>query len=245
MVKKKRIEILKEFIKKNKMVTLEECVELLKTSESTVRRDFEELESSGLLKRFHGGAEYISKNKDELDFTNKLIINKDDKEVIGKYAASKVDDGDCIFLDAGSTVYGMIPYLKDKNITVVTNGVTHISLLLEYDIPTSLVGGQIKTITSTILGEEAEQQLNKYYFDKAFLGINSISFENGFSTPDIREAVIKSIVVNRTRKPYFVADSNKFGQSSFAKVVELKECTVITDKLIEEFDKVMDIEVAK
>lgn len=248
MLKNKRHEILKKFIRENNIVRVDECVKLLDSSESTIRRDFEELEQQGFLKRLHGGAEYVNKNKDELEITDKLFLYKENKDLIGKYAASLVNDGDCIFLDAGSTVYSMIPYLENKNISVVTNGVTHISKLLEYNISTSLIGGQIKSLTCAVLGEEAVEQIKNYYFDKAFLGVNGISFENGFSTPDIREAVIKSLVLKRTRKPYFIADSSKFDKSCFAKIADLGECTVITNKIDENYEKykgMIEMEVAE
>lgn len=218
---------------------------LLKTSESTVRRDFEELELKGILKRFHGGAEYSEKNKEELTFTSRMQFNKETKDNIAKYAASIVDEGDIIYLDAGSTVFGMIPYLKDKDVHVVTNGVTHIEELLSNNIKTTLIGGVIKTITSAIVGEEAETQLKNYFFDKAFIGINSISEANGFSTPEMREAAVKKIVVERAKEPYFLASSEKFDTNSFAHVASLNQAVVITNEHNKKYEKIMKIIVAK
>lgn len=245
MVKKQRLELLSQYVKQRHFVTLEECTSMLKTSESTVRRDFEELESKGILKRFHGGAEYVRKNAEETSIQNRIVQNKENKDVIAHYAASLVEDGDTIFLDAGSTVINMIPYLQDKDVRVVTNGVTHIELLTKLGISTTLLGGVIKTITSAIVGEEAEVQLSNYFFDKAFLGINSISKENGYSTPDQREAIIKKIVIRRSGKTYFLASTEKFNTNSFSKVADLDAVTLITDKPDESYLDSMDIVIAK
>lgn len=86
----------------------------------------------------------------------------------------------------------MIPYLtKKEDILVVTNGVMHSQLLADYEIPTILIGGMIKGKTKAIIGAVALKQLKEYRFNKAFLGINGIDKEFGYTTPDIEEAVLK------------------------------------------------------
>ena len=56
------------------------------------------------------------------------------KQQIAKYAANVVEQGDCIYLDAGSTTFEMIPFLINKDVTVVTNGLMHIEALVENNI---------------------------------------------------------------------------------------------------------------
>ncbi|ERJ13847.1 DeoR/GlpR family DNA-binding transcription regulator [Haloplasma contractile] len=245
MLKTKRLELLKELVEQKKLVHVEECVQLLNTSESTVRRDLEELEKEGILTRVHGGAKYNGKIKDEPKISTKLKTNFYEKDLIAKHASQIVEDRDCIFLDAGSTTYNMIPYLADKDITVITNGITHIDRLIEYNIESYLVGGYIKPSTKAILGEEAVLFLQKYYFDKAFIGVNGISIENGFSTPDIRESTIKQVVISRTKSPYFLADHTKFDQSYFVKIADLSDCKVIVDQYIEKYKEHIKMEVAQ
>ncbi len=245
MLKDQRLEIIRNMVMNKKIVHIDDIVSELKTSESTVRRDLDELEKDGFLKRIHGGVQYINKIKNEAIIATKLETNSVEKEKIAKFAATLVDEGDCIFLDAGSTTYDMIQYLADRNITVITNGLTHIDRLIDYNINSYIVGGHIKPTTKAVLGEETIDYINKYFFDKAFIGVNGISFDNGFSTPDIKEAAVKKTVITRSKNCFFLADSSKFNKSYFVKVAELDEGVLITDKLNEEYKDDITMKVAK
>ncbi len=57
ILKSERKQIILERIHSQQFVRLEELIEVLDTSESTVRRDLDELENEGKLRRVHGGAE--------------------------------------------------------------------------------------------------------------------------------------------------------------------------------------------
>ena len=72
--------------------------------------------------------------------TEKSSKNLQTKRQIAQFASSLVDEGDCIYLDAGSTIFEMIPFLPE-NIVVVTNGLTHVNELIEKNIKTFLLGG--------------------------------------------------------------------------------------------------------
>ncbi len=245
MLKNQRLEIIRNLVKEKRIIHIDELVSTLGASESTVRRDLDDLEKEGFLKRIHGGVQYINKLKNEAVMSTKLEMNSLEKDEIAKLASSFVEKGDCIFLDAGSTTYNIIPYLQNKDVTVITNGLTHINRLIDYNINSYIVGGHIKPTTKAILGEEAIDYINKYFFDKAFIGINGISFNNGFSTPDIKEAVIKKKVITRSKNCFFLADSSKFDKSYFVKVAELDEGVLITNKMNEEYKNHSTMKVAK
>ena len=90
-----------------------------KSSESTIRRDLALLEEQGLLKRIHGGATLPYSKIDEPNMQDKSSKNLHDKQLIAEAAASLIRDGDCIYLDAGTTVSEMIPFLMNKKIVIV------------------------------------------------------------------------------------------------------------------------------
>src|SRR5699024_1449315 len=121
------------------------------------------------------------------------VKNLHKKMNIAKYAASFVKEGDCIYLDAGSTVIQMIPFLKHKEVVVVTNGLTHVDILNLHGITSYLLGGRIKTRTSALTGPQAIQSINNYRFDKCFLGTNGFHSTYGYTTPDPDEANIKQV----------------------------------------------------
>ena len=102
-------------------------------SESTIRRDINELHQMGKLKRGFGGAISISGDmaSGETDVAERTHINVEQKIQIAKYAVSMINDNDFVFIDAGTTTERMIDYLEKKNVTYVTNGIVHAKKLVE------------------------------------------------------------------------------------------------------------------
>lgn len=219
-------------LKKQSTVKLKELEKEMDCSESTVRRDLSELEDQGLLIRIHGGAKRVYTVDSEMGMKEKSIKNVHEKEMIGRFAASFVETDDIIYLDAGTTTYAMISFLTNiDNLLVVTNGVTHAHLLTEYGISSILIGGKIKEKTKAIIGSVSLQQLSGYRFNKAFLGINGINVDFGYTTSDTEEAALKKMAGNNANKTYVLADHTKFHKINFAKVSELEDYVIITDKL--------------
>jgi len=228
----KRYEMILNILNKKDVVKLQKIVDKLGISESTARRDLNYLEEKGLLERIHGGARLPSGNLEE-DFQSKNVQNQSEKKRIGDLAAKEIEDGELIFLDAGTTTETLIPYLKDRDITVVTNGTTHLSTLGKYSVKTYIIEGMIKHKTGAIVGSEAIESLLKYNFDRAFLGTNGVHIEKGYTTPDAEEARIKKRVIKNSKRTYIMADSNKFSRISSVTFGGIEECTIITDKEID------------
>ncbi|RWZ54957.1 DeoR/GlpR transcriptional regulator [Halobacillus fulvus] len=230
MLTPERHQIILETIKKHHTVKLKELVKQTGASESTIRRDLDQLEQSGQLRRVHGGASLKQSASDEPSMGEKVSKHHEEKELIAAHAASLVEHGDCLFIDAGSTTYAMIPYLKDKDIIVVTNGLNHLDVLTEYQIVTYVLGGYVKHRTRAVIGAGALQNLQQYRFDKCFMGTNGVSLEDGFTTPDPEEASIKQTALHLSKSRYVLADSSKFEQVSFTKFADLNEAEIITEK---------------
>jgi DeoR family fructose operon transcriptional repressor len=234
MLTPERHQIILQQLKEREVIKIQELVELTNTSESTIRRDLSQLEEQKFLKRIHGGASRLQGKLQEASMTEKSSKNLQQKRLIAQYAASLVEDGDCLYLDAGSTVTEMINFLAAKNIVVVTNGFMHVSLLIEKQIPTYLIGGFVKKTTNAMIGRAALSSIENYRFDKCFMGVNGIHPELGFTTPDQEEAVIKQKAISLTREAYVLADDTKFSEIAFAKIADLKAAKIITNELDEE-----------
>ncbi|GEB75994.1 DeoR/GlpR family DNA-binding transcription regulator [Sporolactobacillus inulinus] len=213
------------------VVKLKELVSMLNASESTVRRDLQELESRHLLRRVHGGASLLRKVNDELDMESKTLKNVQQKKAVARLAATKIKDNDCIFLDAGTTTLEMIHFITAKNVTVVTNGPAHVDLLVRKKIICYLLGGQMKSTTKAVIGSLALQAINLFRFDTAFIGVNGIDPSMGYTTPDPEEAALKRRAHDLAQRTYIVSDSSKFSEISFCKIFDLAEAIIITDHL--------------
>ena len=236
-----------EKISQDNFVALDALVIALNTSESTVRRDLDELESEQKLRRVHGGAELPRSLQEELTNQQKSIKNIQEKAQIAQKAASFISDNDVIFIDAGTTNELLLEQLTQDNLTVVTNSIHHASKLVERNIKTIIIGGLVKNSTDASIGNIAVEQIRQLNFDKAFLGINGVD-SDFLTTPDIEEAVIKKTVIDNAKKTYVLMDSSKIGQVSFAKFGKIDDVDIITNvsngnliKIIKEKTKVIEV----
>lgn len=218
-----------EKLSHDKFVRLDDLVSLIDTSESTVRRDLDELESERKLHRVHGGAELPHSLQEEFTNQQKSIKNIQEKMQVARKAASLISNDDVIFVDAGTTNELLLGYLNQDNLTVVTNSIHHAAKLVDKNIQTIIIGGHVKKTTDASIGAVAYEQIKQLNFDKAFLGINGID-EEFLTTPDMEEAVIKKTVIENARKSYIVTDSSKIGRVSFAKVDKIENATIITNQ---------------
>lgn len=223
----RRIDTILKILIEKKSVSLNELIKVLNVSEATIRRDLNLLEDSGKIQRVHGGAILIDEKEENIDYKrekNYLL-----KEKIAKKAVEVIKDNMVIFLDAGSTTGIIIKYLKvKKNIIVITNGICHLEELAKNNIKTHLLGGEAKFSTGAVVGIGAVQALKNYNIDIAFIGANGVSID-GYSTPDPKEAMIKSEAVRKANKVYFLCDNSKFNKKFLINFAFLEDGELITD----------------
>jgi DeoR family transcriptional regulator, fructose operon transcriptional repressor len=236
MLTPERHQIILQLLKEKEIVKIQEIMELTNSSESTIRRDLSQLEEQKFLKRIHGGASRLQGKLQELSMIEKSSKNLQEKRMIAKYAASLVEEGDCIYLDAGSTVFEMIQYLPLKDLVVVTNGFMHLPGLISKRITTYILGGLAKSKTNAIIGRSALESLDLYRFDKCFMGVNGIHPQFGYTTPDQEEAMVKQKAISLSREAFVLADNTKFSEISFAKIADIHEATIITNELPDELE---------
>ena len=218
-----------ERLERDGLVKSQDLVQWLDSSESTVRRDLQELEDSGILERVHGGAKRPQHLEQELGMFEKSSKNVQQKKLVAKYAVECIAEGDVIYLDAGTTTSEMIPFLKECTVTVVTNSVGLAARLVEAKIATIVLGGRIKLTTDAVVGSQALEQLKQYRFNKAFMGMNGVHIDSGYSTPDPEEAILKRAAIQQAEEAFVLVDHSKFNQTSFVSVAPLSAASILTD----------------
>lgn len=223
-----------EFMQSKEMVYLEEIQKQVNVSFATIRRDLKSLSEEGYIEQLSGGAARIIANVAEKSLSEKINLNKEEKEAIGKYASNLVESGDFIYIGPGTTENHMIKYLQGKSVTLVTNGAFHIQELIKYDINAILLGGDILTNIGVLVGPVTLNQISTMNFDKCFIGASGITFDRGVSTSDIDVAEINKIAIKNSKKVYFVGDSTKIGKNSRYTFAQLEEHNkLITTRNIE------------
>ena len=112
-----------------------------------------------------------------------------------------------------------------------------------------MVGGLLKETTKAIVEIDALNQLSKLRFNKAFLEINGVDPESGYTTPDPDEAAIKEYAISKSQQNFVLADSSKLDKVSFVQVAPLNAATMIVEetsaKLLRSFKSKTRIEEVK
>jgi DeoR family fructose operon transcriptional repressor len=201
----------------------------LKVAEITVRRDLNQLAIDGLLKRTHGGAIKIAPPNPPFPFAIKAATNIKAKEAIARRAAAGINDGDIIFLDCGSTVFHLCPFIKNKKIRVITNSLPIVQELLDSQVSINLIGGEFDAERQAIHGKMAEYHISKYRANRAFLGIDGISPRGLFANSE-KEATLTMALAANSASAWLLCDSSKIGRETYWQFSGLQLIsTVITD----------------
>ena len=220
-------------------VTVQQLMTELDASESTVRRDLNTLDANGQLVKVHGGA--ILKNTVYSTIDDEVVHrkeqNREAKDKIARYAAGLITAEDFVYIDAGTTTERMIDYIANRQAVFVTNAIGHAKKLAEHGCKVYILGGEFKAVTEAIVGEEAVFTLDKYNFTKGFWGANGVSRQRGFSTPELKEAMVKRKSMENCRDCYILADESKFSQISSVTFTPFEKATVITTELKQEIYK--------
>ena len=213
-------------------VTVQQLMDELDTSESTIRRDLVAMDKKGYLTKVHGGAIVNNTNIHTQDekVINRLKQNRSEKEQIARYAASLIVDNDFVYIDAGTTTAVMIDYITAKNVVFVTNSLTNAKRISDRGYTVYILGGEFKSTTEAIVGDEAVVTLDKYNFTKGFWGTNGASPEDGFTTPEVNEGQIKRLSMRRCSCCYILCDTSKFKQISPVKFADFYDATIICEE---------------
>jgi DeoR family fructose operon transcriptional repressor len=206
------------FVNERKRATVAELCAKFAVSPATMRSDLRDLEQDGLLVRTHGGATVKDKARFEPDAAEKGVQHAAEKRAVARRALERIEDGDAILLDTGSTTMQLAALLEARrDITVVTNDLAIAQMLEEHSTATvHLIGGVVRKRFHCTVGTRAEQFLAGLKVDKAFMGANSFSVASGATTPDLQHAEIKRQMMAIATKIYLLTDSSKLGKSSFA-----------------------------
>ncbi len=204
----------------------------LDVSEITVRRDLEQMEENGLLERTHGGAILNQRVHLELLYSEKHRAQPAEKRLIGKAAAALVEDNDTLLIHSGSTTLQIFRHLGSKrNVRIITSNMSAPLELQNPQVELQMIGGQFRPQSNSLVGPLAMLSLAQVHSSKCFIGVDGISLKHGLTTPNIQEAEVARMMIERTRGEVIVmADHTKFGVvADFLSAPLEKVHTIITD----------------
>jgi DeoR family fructose operon transcriptional repressor len=227
-----RLDRLRRMLREDHVVRVGELSQQLQVSLATIRRDLDELESLGEIRRVHGGAVGVESRLEEPLFDDKTSIAAKEKHRIARAALKYIKPNQTIFLDGGSTVLELARLLRDRsNLTILTNSLRAAIELAASGPRLILIGGELRRLSQTLVGPLTRLTLQELQVDKAFMGTMGLSLQEGLTTTDPGEAYTKELVMEHAREVILLADHTKVGKISFSRAGQLDRVQVlITDR---------------
>ena len=221
MLAEQRRSRLLELVRVRRFAALPELAEQLAVSESTVRRDLEQLESQGCAQRIHGGVLYTGTSPMIPHFEEAQSHEWSLKKAIAAKAIELVDDRDTILLDGGSTTYEVARLLLGRSLSVVTNSLP-VANLFASDTNSDLVflGGNICPRSGVARGPYTDRMLSMVRVRKTIFSVAGIN-EEGFYNNDLLLVETERAMMRAADEVIVVADSTKIGRQSLTHLCPL------------------------
>lgn len=217
-------------------VNVNELSERFHASRETIRRDLEEMEQDGVLKRTHGGAVFQGGNifpSLELPVVVREIQRYSEKSDICKKAASLIQDGDNIFADNSSTCLCLLKYIPPQlKVTIITNSIKLLTESIAAASPNHMVvclGGILNAANHSLYGNTALKNAAEFYPNKSFMSCTGVQ-PGRLTDSSFLEVDIKRLMIERSSEVYILADYSKFEKSGQVFLSDFSQITaVITD----------------
>ncbi|MDP2813766.1 MAG: DeoR/GlpR family DNA-binding transcription regulator [Erysipelotrichaceae bacterium] len=222
-------------------VSIRQLSKELGVSEATVRRDLDELERQGRLKRQHGGAVLNSvvhtlTQISDYPMNLRSTINCDKKKLVCDMASVLVEDDMCIYVDGGSTTAFIIPHLMKKRVHIVTPNMMAIKKMKPFAGTVHMIGGTYDIYHETVVGSLATSEAGNFRYDLAFIGASGLDpvtkecYSASLEVAAQKQAVMKHSITN-----ILLVDSGKFEKRGFCLFAMTDEFDIVyTDEIPEE-----------
>ncbi len=238
-------------------VSVTMLAERFRITTETVRRDLATLETTGTVRRVHGGAVAADRFSTTEESINERTIQRPDQKMrIAQAALALIPQATSgsILLDAGSTTEALADLLSRRAAVAPSaadaSGVTPSStaeprpelVVITHAVPIAaklssapgialqILGGRVRGLTQAAVGQSTVEAAQRMRPDIAFIGTNGIHPTFGLSTPDPEEAAVKAAFVHSARRIVVLADSSKLDAETLVQFASLKDLdTLITD----------------
>lgn len=201
-------------------------------SAMTARRDLDVLEREGIAKRTYGGAILPGLASTEDSFPSRLKRSPDVKQRLAKAAVQLVSPGETIFIDSSSSAFYVARRIMDEGIqcTLITNSAPVMELfsrMLPSNIELVGVGGNLRKLTLSFVGPHAERVIGAHLAERAFLSVKGIARDGSLTDPDVFEARVKALIIERSDQSVLLLDGEKLSSRGTCVIARLSDVSQV------------------
>lgn len=209
-------------------VATAEVAERLGVSVDTVRRDLLELESSGRLRRVHGGA--VRPAPGPRHFAERTGRDAGGKAVVAALAAGLIPRGAVVAIGGGTTTLALARSLAPDLAATFVTASPDVALALRGlpEVDVVMLGGTLDRTSQTLVGPDTVAQVQTLRPDLCVVGACSIHPELGLTMREREEAQVMRALVERSRRVVALATAEKLGTAA-PYVVSERVDTLVSD----------------
>lgn len=198
-------------------------------SEMTVRRDLEDLEQLGVVRRIRGGARPVGPQP----FRERHRRNARAKAKIAEKLQSLIPEIGSIAFDASTTVLALASRVEGaRRLTVVTNSIETFQVLDgRPGIEATLTGGVHEPTTGSLVGPLALAAARVFGFARFFTSAAAVDPTLGATEDAVEEAEVKRAIAEGSTEVVLAVDSSKLGHRSVARTFELGQLVLMVTEL--------------
>jgi DeoR/GlpR family transcriptional regulator of sugar metabolism len=197
----------------------------------TVRRDLKDLDRGGLINRTYGGAA-VAPLAFEPSLAERDRILVEERRQIGRIAASLIEPGDVLMIDAGSTTIHFSRQLAARsiNLTVITNSYGVATVLARTaKIRVIVCPGEYDATQGGVHGPDTISYLGRFHANKTLIGAGGLSVK-GPTEFDPSFAAVKRAMLENAQAGLLLVDHSKFGRTMLDLICPLSDLTdVVVD----------------
>ena len=232
-IQTERLHDIESLLIEYRILKISQLAKKYNVSTETIRRDLNELEKRGVLRKVHGGA-ILAENRivEEPPFQSRKIINLERKKSIAREISTLIKDGESLILDVGTTVQEVARCLiPKKDLFVITNSAAAASILsANKSHHMILLGGELRADELSTYGLMAIEQIRQFTVDKAILGAGGIT-DSAITDFHFGQAVLRREMIARSKAVIFAIDSTKFGIKTLHHICKPAESRlIVTDE---------------
>jgi DeoR/GlpR family transcriptional regulator of sugar metabolism len=185
-------------------------------SPMTARRDLDELDRRGVLRRTHGGAVMPGISAHEDSFARRLAEATEAKRRLAEAAVALIAPRQTVFLDSSTSAYRVAERMIETGAaaTVLTNGLPVMELIRERGGPNLElmgVGGSLRRLTRSFVGPVAVRTVLAHFADRFFFSVKGLAEDGVLTEADALEAEVKRAMLERAGDSVVLVDRSKLG----------------------------------
>ena len=219
-----------EIMEKQTPISVRELAEKAGCTEMTIRRNLDQLQEKGLVRREHGYA-YLQRSARNTDYFAEMQENAEEKKAIARIALELVRPDMSICLDSGTTIQQLVELIPENfPLSVITPSLAAaMALSSKKEVNVLMPGGFLHHSNRSLLIDQPDALL-RYHADIAFISCRSFQLPGGTFEHTQTLTNTKRALASIAKERILLLDHTKWDITSIFNCIPLEQIDmIITD----------------